>query len=508
VVTDKVLDVWIPLDGVWRIASGQRLHLDFFSPLGDAYYALHALAGWWVGPLEPRLLLWVNALAGVLGLALGVWATRDRLPDVLRSLALAALALGALSPRTLDSAVAIGFNAMYNRWGWSLAGAAALVALLPPRRGPKALDGALVALLVVGAFWLKVTFLPTVVGLVALGILCWPEQRRTLGLGLLVGAALTLLSAWTTVGAAYRADLALAAAANAGGPGLIRVGRLAGVVEVNRPWVVAAVVLGIALIRTARGEAEAALGGRLAVATFALTAGGLVVASQNHDATVPLLGWAPLLAAAEWARRKDDRWAAPAAVLAAVALGWPASLDARVCWGHWALAGGPTLPASADPASPLFKVRIPDLRRGEPPPAGVGLVLDGTVPGSVYDNLSGIPWDVDTATVLDDAASLVRKHQLTERRMATLTFSQFLPLSFGAPPPRGLASWYDFQRTFNEAWPACERLADTEVVLVPEVWLIRRLREVHQPCLDAEFEAIDRSPLWTLYVRREPSGGR
>ena len=42
-------DVFISLDGGWRVLNGQRPVVDFYAQMGPAYYLLHAAGMWLAG---------------------------------------------------------------------------------------------------------------------------------------------------------------------------------------------------------------------------------------------------------------------------------------------------------------------------------------------------------------------------------------------------------------------------------------------------------------------------
>lgn len=503
VLTDMPLDALIPLDGALRYSHGQRAHLDFYTPLGDVYYWMLAAGAWLTGPLDPRLLAATNALAGLLALGATWLAVRDRLSEPLRAGVLVAIPLLALSPRTLDSMGLIGFNAMYNRWGWALALLVSVVALLPSRapRSPlrRAAEIALVAGAVLASFWIKVTFTAVVAGIALLGLLV-PANRLVAAVGLGLGAVLVGASLLTPVGGAYLADLAIAAEASAGGPGLLRGDQLFQALEVNRAGLVLAICLAFGLLRTAQGEDQQADAGRIALIILALMVGGVLVASQNNDVTVPLLMVPALLTAAALHRRGDARLTPAASALALLWMAWPLHLDARAVLTYFSASFGPSLPTVEEPASPLHRLRIPDLAPGD---RLVQKVLDGEIAGDIYDNLIGVAWHVDNPVILSDALDLLTAHDLRDRRVASLTFSPLFPYALGSVPPRGLPAWWDYGRTFGPSWDqrACAALADSEVVLEPRVWLIEGLVDENRPCLEAEFTPLAESPLWVLWVR-------
>lgn len=509
-LNDMPDDALIPLDGAWRMAHGHRPHVDFLTPVGDLYYAILAMASWWTGPGDPRLLAVANAIVGLPVLLLAWVATRDRLTEPLRVAALIAVSLCAMSPRSLDSASLIGFNAMYNRWGWALSFVALCALLLPARRpapadgGPRSLplpELAVLAVCVVAVAWIKVTFLALIGAGAALSLVCVPENRRLLwGIG--AGALITGLTFATPLGLAYLADLALAADAAAGGPGLLRGDRLQPLLMVNLAEIALIVAVSFALLRTAR-PAEEAAASRDVLSMVGVTGAGLLVGSQNNDATVPVLAVALLIGAVRLHAREGRPL--PTVLAAAVAFALvlrPAVYDAGTIALHAVMVRTPNAPLY--PEGALAKLRIPLAERvGLDDDGKVDLVVSGRIPGDIYDNLAVIPWPVDNPKILADAVALLDAHDLRGRRIASLTFSPYFPVLLSSPPPRGLPAWWDWQRTFGADWDgrACDALADTEVVLQPKVWGITSIDEENEACLESDFRRLDDSPLWTLWAR-------
>ena len=63
-------DVFIALDGAWRVVNGQRPGVDFFGQMGPCYYLLHA-AGLALAGNAARGLAYSTAITTAL---LGLWS--------------------------------------------------------------------------------------------------------------------------------------------------------------------------------------------------------------------------------------------------------------------------------------------------------------------------------------------------------------------------------------------------------------------------------------------------
>ncbi|TVQ86536.1 MAG: hypothetical protein EA397_20270 [Deltaproteobacteria bacterium] len=507
-ISDMPLDTLIPLDGAWRAHHGQWPHLDFLTPVGSLYYALHWLAGAITGSSSVHLLIVVNVLAALPVAVMAVISTQGRLPEPLRSATVLLVTYCALSPRTLDATSLIGFNAMYNRWAWALSLVVACLVLLPraadlsrPRRLAEQLT-LLVAVLATA--WLKMTFLPLLVLTVVIGCLVVHQNRR-LAWGGLIGLCLTGLSMLTPLGMAYLGDLATAAEAAAGGGGLVRLDRVQPLVQANGIEIGLLLIGALALVRSSNtAEEKATSVVVLGASTFAL--GGLVIASQNNDATAPTLLIAMLVLVYRWRQLQAVRLMPLAAFVTFLLVLRPVVLDASMVVSHPFLAW--TSSTSMTTFGPLKQIRTPSYAGRDEPL--VQQVFDGEIPTRLFDSLSAGTWVDDNPIILDDAVGLLDEHDVRDQPIASLTFSPLFPYLLGTRPPRGLPAWWDYRRTFGESWNqrACAALADSTVVLEPKVWLNEGLIEQNIDCLESEFHRRGESDLWVLWVRSERNGGR
>lgn len=159
-------------DGAHRLASGQRQHIDFHTPMGIfcnllPYWGLK-IAGGYAGSME-----WASLVAGAFLMGIGVIVTASRLSVAPAIPAIIFLALLTVVPLGVESSPEKITTAMfYNRFGWT---AITLVFLyfLEPREKSKTmlvLDWICLAALLFFLLYLKITYF--LVSAAFLGFLC------------------------------------------------------------------------------------------------------------------------------------------------------------------------------------------------------------------------------------------------------------------------------------------------------------------------------------------------
>jgi len=114
---------------------------------------------------------------------------------------------------------------------------------------------------------------------------------------------------------------------------------------------------------------------------------------------------------------------------------------------------------------------------------------------------------VDLAkAVLDDGFDLLAHNGLSGRRIANLSFDNPFPAALQAPPPRGVALWWDENRTFTaDRLSPDQALGDADVVMAPKLWWalsdVKSLLGVVQAKLDQDFTPHE-SRYWTAWERK------
>jgi len=124
-------DIFVSLDGGWRVLHGQRPGMDFYSQMGPAYYLLHA-TGLWLAGDDARGLGYGSALATSL---ISFWAfflLRSRMKPAPLFVACLFLALLAAAPFPLGCTFTqASFSMKHNRYGFALTALVMLESFLP-----------------------------------------------------------------------------------------------------------------------------------------------------------------------------------------------------------------------------------------------------------------------------------------------------------------------------------------------------------------------------------------
>jgi len=175
---------------VMRMASGEVPHVDFMTPIGALAFApIAALVQQGVGVGMAFLLSQV--LVALVLLPVIWWTAYSRLSPALAYVFgfFALILIVALIHGGTDNVASLSMH--YNRWSWTIAFLAILLAVLPNRAGPRtALDGVLIGALMFALVMMKMTyfaaFLPAIlVALIKTG------RVKMLGVAALTGVVLT-----------------------------------------------------------------------------------------------------------------------------------------------------------------------------------------------------------------------------------------------------------------------------------------------------------------------------
>ncbi|MCZ0963751.1 hypothetical protein [Paracoccus benzoatiresistens] len=475
VTTKYVNDLFIFLDGAYRIQAGQVPNVDFHSSLGPLAYYIpamgHSLGGSFAAAMPVGMALMT---VGVALVAAHVIATRMR-PALGLPLALYLLLIVAVPMNPGEGIRDLSFAMFYNRIGWSALGLL-LVMYLPPCRpgcGQGAADAVCAALLLLLMLYLKISY-----GLVGLAFLIFMLSDRrqwqwaAAALALTAAAGLLVERLWGGT-ASHIADLRLAGEVSGDFPTLRA---LVGEVQRNLPDIAVYGIFAALLLSRRRSIRDGlfliccALAGILlieqnfqAVGILTLGAGAAVAAESSlRAAPVPQSG-VPLLLAA---------FLAPPILLFAAALGLHSGLGlAR---------------QGTDLSLPNYSgIRL------------VRLWAEGQHPTfRRYDD-----------SLRDGAALLARLDD--PGRVMVLDFVNPFSVGMGLVPPRGDSTWHHWGRTIDaHHHPAPDAFfADARIVMDPKVpiepWTTNGLRKIYGAALAERYSLAAETEFWRLYLAKD-----
>jgi hypothetical protein len=512
-VNDMPMDIYVPLDGGWRVAQGQTPHLDFHTPVGLLYYETYGAAMGIFGPTA-RVLIFVPALFSLVLIAIVALVTRSRLPDGVRALFCAYLGFIALSPMHLDNDALVHL-ASYNRFGWTLVTALLLLVSLPPHhrsRRQEAMEIGVATALLWTLFFLKITYFGIGGLAVLLSVVFVSENRRlALTAGVLTWVGLGIAFLVSEVPALYIADLLYTlnsadpqwAHYNAARtPGF---GKLAGDVLANGPLILLAVLALPLTDRFKTVDTNLQYDRLFALLVLLLVLFGNV---QSHDHHAPGLVAAAAVGLGTAVRLQQRRISALLFLAIALILGIRMTRDARAIAVHHWVSGDTerTLAATGITGSPGADLRylVDD---GDAAQSALRYVVDGDIDPTIYRALNRPMNGADLRLMLDAGSTLIETQNLSKPRVFTLLFSAPYPYLLGTPPPAGTLSWYHPSRTFGGKNPLVpsEQFSDVDMVLVPRALRTPPIRAMLidlQPALDRDWQVASQTPLWTLYRRR------
>jgi hypothetical protein len=487
-------DVFLVLDGAWRMIQGQRPHIDFYSPLGALPSAV-AVFGLAVGGHRFGSIVHGTALVAFV---LGAWTlalARFRLSAVPAALATLVVTFLVLGTHPLGFDVAQTDYAMqYNRYAFAMLAMVWLEAYAPARgrRGEHfggASTGALVGLLL----FLKLNFfgLAAVVGgarLLARG------GRRPWLAGAAVGFVATCLP-WLVylrfaVGAMLH-DFSVVTQARSQTLGVMRV---VDVVGDNGWWVVllALLVAAVATCRPAAQRSREALLGLVLEASLLTVVDALAVATNWQWLELPVFGMGAIvlldraghtLADADEAERaalvERFAWAAGIAGILAV------RVIGRDAWGI----------ATSSLANAF-----------EPVPPDLIFPLDSL--SDYVVTTGGGPCGTEYAAKVQDGLTLLDGVVDDHTRLFVADFTNPFNFALKLRSPRGDATWWHYGNTYTEKSPLGPEvvLRDVNLALVPrrcveDMNTAIAMSRDHVPWLDAHFVPKGQSRYWRLLAR-------
>jgi hypothetical protein len=487
IATKYLNDLFIFLDGAYRVSLGQVPNRDFHTALGPLNYYIPA-AGYWLsgslgGAMPVGMALVILALAPV---AAHILDTRMR-PAIAISLGTFLLLVAAVPINLGEEIRSLSFGMFYNRIGWAALGFLLVMYLRPERAGPHqtVLDSLCAAFLVLSMIYMKASY--GVVGLVFLVFMLLDRRQRGWAAAALVMTAgvLLLVEATWRSSAAHLSDLLLAGRVSGN---LDTVDELAQIVFNNfADFVIFAIFGVLVLIRTRSVRDFLFLG-------FCAGSGYLLIGQNFQSWGIVTLGVGAAVAAESLARA--DRVVAPGrrrsvlvgAHLLLLAFLLPATIHNAAALGlHAGLAAaryGETVPL------PKFdRIRL------------AKLWTDGEYP-AFERYLESLADGANALASLDRGSGPV----------LVLDFVGPFSAGLGLQPPRGDSTWHHWGRTMNEEnfLPAERLFADVRVVMDPkwevEAGTANGLRQVYADYLSDHFELAQETADWKVYVARQSEG--
>lgn len=479
VTTKYVNDLFIFLDGAYRILQGQVPNIDFHTSLGPIAFYLPAfglgVTGQMGGAMPVGMALAVLVLA-----VIAAEIITGRMRSIIGVPLALFLLLGVAAPSNTGEGVGeLSFAMFYNRLGWTSLGLL-IVMYLPRHDGVRRdLPDALCATVLV----LLMTYTKITYGLVELAFLVFllfdPRQRRwvAISLGLTVASVLIIESFWGG-GLNHIADLRLASDVSGGLPTLRTLGD---VVLRNLPDVAIYAIFALLLLWLRRRLCDLLFVGFCA-------GGGVMIIEQNFQ----IIGIVTLGASAAVIAELLTSSNFPARQ-AAAARGLPLLLAALL------------LPAAAVNATNLSMHAFYGLStRGEP------------VPLPAFQNIRLLPmWSEGqfatfqryNASLADGAGALAALGEAPER-VAVLDFVNPFSAGMTLPPPVGDSTWYHWGRTLNrEHHPKPQDFfADVRLILDPkspiEAWTANGMRDIYADYIAHNFQLAVETEHWRVYRRR------
>lgn len=458
-------DSFITFDGMWRMSLGETPHIDFHTPVGQAYFWPVLLLGW-LGGLSAMTIIHSHVVVGLfLAAAMTVLLPR-RLTLLEMAISCTLILAMAMAPRDVDHATTdYSWLAPYNRWSWGLWMLSVQAMLIPPTAARHGRDGIVLGLLAGLMAYIKLSFFGMAVILALLAFVTGRLPRKTawVAAGTLVAMAIMIELIWHN-NMAYWADLRMAMLASAEGrynPRILKIwSRL---LISSGTWLAIPLIFRLASKPRPMREWLALWWQPMAIA-FAALLGGMLVSIQNF----PDLEFAHLVLAVliAWQMARRERGAAgqPEAVSSMPSSRF--SMGALILVLGWALIGSAkdvgSIVLHALKSRDGTACRIPALAGTRASDLMVPAYILADVPedGPVPPCATAVPADpvphddgddpVYYLRKLERVLTLVRAHIRPGDVILPMDFSNPYPFLFRAGSPHGAMLWMDMGRSYGE----------------------------------------------------------
>lgn len=490
-------DVFIALDGGWRILNGQRPHVDFGAGLGAVFFMFIATGL----KLAHNSVDGVSYASAVFGLAVGLWGyalSRQRtawLPSVLAATLLVLIGVGpfplGFAPNQLSHAM------LYSRYAYAIVGLVVVEGFLAPRRNDR--NAALLGGISTGAACVVALFTKPNFGLVALGFaagtlaLVRHNRWRWAGLPLGFGAAgLAMLAYLRFDLAAVSRDFGMLAAARGTtfDGWAIRWALLKGLPEFA--WLaLLAVLCGLSY---SRKKTEVAWWRPLALALLLFIGGGLLLGSNAQPGGYPLNAVFAILLTASAGEESE-----PAEFLTADAI---VILVGSLCFA----------PTFFESASGLVYAAL-DAQRTLAAPQEARFHEPHLAPLFLYDVPEGTDAELRSngrlyVTYVNDGVDLIRRVSGPDETVFDLDIANPFPYALLRRPPHGGLVNLSFQNSFIDAHKPTPQwlFGSADIVMVPKhpsgnETNSEALRRNYLSAVQSGFRLCAESDWWQLYKR-------
>jgi hypothetical protein len=501
-------DVFILLDGAWRILEGQIPHTDFYNPIGPLAYMLIAI-GMRVGGEGLVGQVYGGALLLLLAGGWAIVLSYRKLPPILGFLFVVFIASLIVAPRALGfDPVHTTYAMIYNRYGWAILSLLCIQLLLgdeTTQRRDGALDAAAGGVLLGLLLLCKINFFLVGLGVFVLGLILRPELRRSglLSIGSLAAIWLVFKGIYGISLVDYLRDVALAAKAQDAGE---RFGKLRAFARHSLPAMALLAIAWAILVAwpVRKGRMSVMEGVRLSAVAACLVAGMAFLAIGNTGEEgardLPLLfpvGILLLVQTRASVLSLGHGWwphvAAATVVVASflVPLVWrdARSVGEAITWSDYRHSS------------------VPQTQRFDAKPVG-----DFVVPHTA--DWKTIYWlSKDVPEHINDGLGLLRRHKRARERILVLAHTDPFSFALGARSPRGPALWWYPNISFSKAYhPAPDTVfGEAELVMVPLLKdsdpgcckeVVAQLLDLYGGYLHDKYVEIGRSRTWVLYRKR------
>ena len=499
-------DVFVLIDGAWRICSGQIPHTDFHNPIGALVYAVFAFGMRIDGPSLQALTYGNSIFLSLVGL----WTiaiSYKRLTPVFGLILTSFIVVLLAATRPLGYDVETTTYAMlYNRYGWALLSILMIQVLLAPKSEPArfAVFDSLSAGLLLGLlFFCKITFFVVAIGLYGFSLALRPELRWTAWL-CLVGLVAVCAAAWAILGISvgdYLADIAAASESQSLADRGYRLFR-SGIDAMPQLTLLSLYWLLVVLLPNTHERRlwSEPVKITLSLALIVGAAMFLTVGNTGEAGEIPVLVIAAVVLS-EYALRHG--WTAANTYTwrsAWIVLGLPLILffqifisDAR------SLANSlerRDYVASAAPSSQRFDA--------EP-------LRDFVIPG--WSNWKTAYWLAkEVPSKINEGLLILRRNNVERRKTLVLALTDPFSFALGLPSPKGVPLWWDLNISHREGRypPPGPLFAEIEIVMLPILderaegcckETAVKLREEYDTYLKDNFTEVDHSDNWLLLKR-------